>query len=416
MSATGESFRLAIDSPGRVPAPAQDQPRRIAEILNDFTSGLLQKPEHQRDGGLWDSDQKKAFILAVASANTGKQPLGVIATYELLRDGCSVSPQFLNDGLQRLTTLQEAIANPGRYAIGDDGAESLQKQVMTVQHRHYDTHFEAMRWFQYLNYGTQLTPYEHCQGYFAYLLPNYRQDWQPFFISLADTIARAETVVGIRNTKASRETRHKILRHHYALLWRFLTRDGTPSAYRDITSGNVRAEIEKDQTTEQQLIRKLVELGIVGARDELTKFDQHVRNEAAKLKKAIADTRGEGYSIEGTLFRWLLDASILRRFAEIPVTKFDEFVRAMITATRGRATWQRETASDINLRMANLEPFPGIAAELGFDFPSRRRRSRTEHIAPGYDSGHHAPFSVHGEGPTSPELASINRARGAQPR
>ena len=163
---TGE--QLQVPEEWSAPEPAQDRAETLEMVLDHFKHHLLHTPPHQRDTDAWDLRKRQRYVERLKRAKTGSHPPGLIATYQVITNG-NPGPVWLNDGLQRLTTLRQLQAEPDQFAMTEEGVRQLLRQTISVQHRLYESHAAAMEDFQRINDGTRLTPYELCRVYLRYM-------------------------------------------------------------------------------------------------------------------------------------------------------------------------------------------------------------------------------------------------------
>ena len=111
----------------------------------ELRSGELVSARHQREAGIWDQKKKNQWIKYITEGD--QHPIGVILTYEL--KDLSDRKEYLNDGLQRISTTNEFLSNPKKYGSNKKDAKMIcDRQSLFVQHRVYHDHLEAMKSFQ----------------------------------------------------------------------------------------------------------------------------------------------------------------------------------------------------------------------------------------------------------------------------
>lgn len=400
----------------RAPQPANDVTQNFQLILMSYRNGLLQIPPHQRDPDAWDPNKRNQYIARLRDAAKGCHPPGMFVTYELVKAGKAISPVFLNDGFQRLKTLDDLASDPIRFGMDTEGVQALLLQQISVQHRWYPSHYEAMGDFQKINNGTRLTPHELCRGLLRYM-PDYEAKWRPLLDHIQKTVEASEARVR-NNTALSRVMAHKLRRHTLALFLRFLTNERRLYKYVDVAAAEVQRYVDKGQVVEIRLSNALQEKGHPEASNTMKAFRSFINNETAELEDSLHKILGGGTGLAPVTHRWLLDLAVWRRNNQIPRERYGQFVVKLLKATQGGGLWLHDLppgGKPVTLGLSHLGLLPKLAelADMAdFCDPPRRRRRRP--ARPGYDNSHYEPVITHGDGPTFPEPAPTNRSRGAQ--
>jgi hypothetical protein len=407
--------------PFRAPQPAGDTIRSFREVLADYRDGHLQIPPHQRDPGAWEHDKRQEYIARLLQSAQGCHPPGSFATYQIVNGDGQPSPIYLNDGFQRLTALAELQENPARYSMAHDGVDALVRQNVSVQHRHYQSHEDAMRDFQLINNGTRLTPYELCRGILKYI-PGYSSYWAVFLENAEQAMRDSEARLRAqtKRTKQEREHEHKRRRHTLALLHRFLTKEQRYMPYLDVPAKDVQNFINKGEVVEMRLRDVLVQMSREDADGAIKLFRKFLQDETSVLENRIQDILGRGTGLSPVTHRWLLDLAVWRRNTSTPRDEYCRFVDKLLEATRGQAQWQHDSADGkretVTLSLSHLGKLPKLAEFADMpEFCQRQRRKTAHGLLPGYDNSHLDPFVTNGDGPTFAEPAPINRSRGAKP-
>lgn len=161
----------------------QDWNRTLFDILQDWRARRYEAAPHQRDF-IWTREKMMGLVRRLMS---GRRLVGVMVTYAIP----DFSQQFVNDGKQRITTIDRVTDYPDAWGCHpDDWEKMLRRTNMYVQERNYASYKEALEDFQYLNRGTSLTPYEFFRGEVAYLTGHDRgntPEWEAFFSSGVNT-------------------------------------------------------------------------------------------------------------------------------------------------------------------------------------------------------------------------------------
>jgi hypothetical protein len=302
--------------------------------------------------------------------------------------------------------------------MDQEGVYLLLEQQISVQHRHYPTHDEAMRDFQLINNGTRLTPYELCQGFLKYM-PGYRDCWSAFLAELGGSLENSEHRLRakIRNGgRQDREQEHKRRRNTLALFHRFLTGETQHSAYLDVSANNVQRFVDSKQAIELLLRDALLVAGYEKATQALISFRRFVDLETAFIEEIMREELGPGSALSAVAHRWLLDLAVWRHNNKRSRDDHDAFVRKFLKATKGSSQWINDgKGNTLSLSHLGLLPRLSTFAEMPECWMNGQRRRRGQQMLPGYDSSHIEPFVTHGDGPTFPESAPRNRSRGARP-
>lgn len=399
--------------------PETDMVTSLFEIVSQYKRGLILKPLHQRSR-VWSDEKDHDWVNRLRS---DRKIVGCLLTYQLI-DG-RPSPVFLNDGLQRTLATLRYLEESHLFGDDHDTAEAYcRKCMMPVQHRHYESHDDALIDFQLVNLGTHLTPYEFNNGILAYMGGD-GPFWQGFFQQLHDLLSNTSSRITASRYTVTRPTQHKYYRHDYGLLYRLLSDDKDVSSY-NVSAASVDIGETRNRKCIEWLLRlKLEELGPNKTQAEFKKFEQLIERETALIEELWYKQLGKeiGTGISDTLYRWLLDCAIWKRNNRIPHAKWEQFARKLLTISDGRSQvitiGPDQNAQSYTLSLSALHYLKGICEMIDSDFYSgrtqRRSRRKSSSIRPGFDDSHYLPFSSAGEGPTFGEPGGRNRARGAQP-
>jgi hypothetical protein len=381
-----------------------DSQRNLYEIVFDFKRGIIRIPSFQREF-VWKDEKRKGFVNRLLE---GKKPIGVICIYEL--NGDDARSVWLNDGLQRLSTCIELLENPVKYGFVDEEESKnlLKSYTFSVQHRTYDDHDEALQDYQDINQGTPLTPKEFYQGDITNI-PNYENTWKPRIEQLNEMIKSAILRCGASMSKA-RKVEHQYLRHNLELFYRMAVSDKSANDYYLGNQINGKTPIEKH-------FRDLLVENTVKPEnwDEIIKQLENTLNAtSAEIQDIWNVPENRGLFPDAKLIRWLFDISIWRKKNNIPVDSWLDFVRKALFHEKGKSSIYEGRKYLISLgELSLLRRVCGVLDSKMFDHaPNRRTQKRPKNAKPGYDMSHIIPFSLAGEGPTTMEPASINRARG----
>jgi hypothetical protein len=337
-------------------------------------------------------------------------------------------PRYINDGLQRLTATQRFKAHPEAFGLSLEQAKNrLRQQMLTVQHRVYNTHEDALFDFQAINLGTPLTPEELFHGVLSNM-SDYEAVWEPFFCGLHAGFDRlrgrvaAEGRIAQGITVHRRKTQSAQKRHHMALLLRLIDRDNFKRPYAT-KADELPTQDQMSKSLEARLRRQLEAIGHVDAEARRDQLFSHAEDLAAMCEQAMrAAEWPTGRRIPAPMFYGLLEVDVWRRKdAMVSAKQWRDFVQALFTSIAthnfGFRVTDETTGQFYPLTMRLIGQIDHVGKVLGAplcETPRRRRQNRAS-VAAGYDVSHVEPFAVTGEGATVLEPGSLNRARGAEP-
>lgn len=403
---------MSMDAGKRL-RPPEDSVMSLYELVSEYDRRGLLVPEHQREF-VWSEKQTKAWVDRVIQSQI-LRPIGVIVTYQL-SDG---SPVFLNDGRQRVHASSLYFSQPEKYGHTKEyAAEVLRSCRVSIQHRHYPTHNDALTDFQLINIGTHLNLQEFCAGIFTYM-ENYQTMWYPLFQELQEIMAFASARISAK-TKKNRNTDAKYLRDNYASFYRFLSKEKTTKSY-DVRGNQPDYDKIKGKSVVEWWLRDEFEkLGPQEVRHQLGVFRGVIERETSLIEEVWGSVSSKGSGVSPTLFRWLLACSIWKRNNNIPHYRWEDFVKKVLLGSRGKP--EVVSKSDPHHRavpglndLGNIKTVCGVIDSDLWETARIKRVSKKSMARPGYDSSHVLPLFQHGEGETVFESAGRNRARGGEP-
>jgi hypothetical protein len=405
-------------------------PARI--LIEDLLNGNLVKPEHQRDY-LWPDAKRKSYINDIF--NMKRQPIGVICTYQVELDNGGGSPIYLNDGLQRLSTLQELKDVPTKYNRSPNEVDAILRTLkLTIQHRHYSSHTEAAKYFQGINSGTSCTPYDFYKESIVYS-KNYRaieKSLDELFTEFDKCDARLT-----KSFTREKDAWKKGARDIYCLLHRVLVSNYSTSieAYSYITNNQVSSTNANKEQIEHLLFKEFDSRRVDEIINAIKEVINITRSNVAMMEYAINkyNDRAKQYNSEGNLptkkeieyntieysfWRWINMSMLCCKKNGLPVNKIIEILDEVLFLTGGRNRGKyrkNKDSDDVQLRMApqNLSHFYSFMKFLNIDIAKEKRISTNSKINKhSMDDSHKFNFAENGNGETFTEPASINRARG----
>lgn len=385
--------------------------KELYAIVQRFISGEWQLPKFQRKF-VWERDQIIGWIESIKS----RSAIGVIVTYQLDGGG----PIFIADGLQRLTATKLFLENPSEYGF-DFGQEQAKKYCcnfdISVQHRMYKGHREAMVAFQKLNKGTSLTPLEFHQGYIA-LIPN----GDLIIDNVPVAIRTIEKQYIYAPKKFGRKSEHALVRDAYSLFLQYISETDRKEFWSTTTSRldngdstveSELAELIKDRKYTREQINGLV-----------YNFERFLTEQMTAIGQALDEAGGHGIRIGRTMARWLMHLSIWRKntnssYQECYKLILDIFSYSLKTYGKINTRLDlpgTEPKRQVFLSMRSLESLALLCKAFGSSLYESRTPKRKKSIAAiGFQVSHKKPFVKFGDGETFLEPAPLNMSRGAQP-
>lgn len=403
------------------PRPLREQGHitsSLWEVVDQFRRGIIQKPPHQRDL-IWNDFAKHRWISRLVDPCP---PIGVIVTYQLL-NGLDRTI-YLNDGHQRISTTTAYLEDPLSFGHNEDTAEAIVRAcTISLQHRHYENPMKALWDFQGINLGTNLTPLEFYKGLLTYI-PNYDL-LEPYINQVHEGVDKLAAKIIVAYVRGSaRDRGHNFQRHDYAMFYRFISERRDAPDYRVATKSIMAAE-KTGNIVEQLLADRLKDMSISEVKSAVTEFLRHIANETATVEQIWFDQLGHrtGDGIVATLYRWIMECSILKRHNGIKNNVWESFMIALLRQSQGRArliyTTNAGRGETCLFGLGSLKQIKMVSTILNVEFYNElqynKPRRKNALTRPGYDSSHILPFRDFGDGITITESASKNRARGAKP-
>lgn len=384
-----------------------DAQRPIAQLIRMKQTSNLLVPEFQRDF-VWDREKKCQWMETVIN----HQAIGSIVTYQVNGNG----PMFLCDGLQRLRSTEEFRSNPQAFGFkfGPEQAEGYcEAFCVTVQHRHYSGHREAMLAFQNVNKGTTLTAAEFHKG--ELVLDSHVGH---LIHDRAPVIVHSVIAPRLAGRGRSRKRASLSQRDSFAMFYQYVTQSTNlsfwnvgrkqPGSSQAIES-KIREWIDDNDITEDK------------AKEALKHFEVFLASEMAFIDTALTNSGQErGKPLSGSAARNLLHTAIWRRNAGRPRKLYEEFVSILVDIWKDYASCTCRVAIPgvkpvqwITLQTARLSQTKTLCRKLGITLFDVEKRKRYQSVI-GYDASHIRPFSEFGEGEIVLEPSGTNRARGAK--
>lgn len=391
----------------RTMQPEGNSERSLLDMLKKYEADQIVTPQFQRDGGLWDKNKIIGWINTIISLKA----IGVIVTYQVGGEGTV----YLLDGLQRITATRKFLDSPEFYGfdIGEGQASDYcDSFTITVQHRHYQTHEEAMEHFQNINKGTTLTPREFYRGHLALDRMGKLVD------TMVPPIVDRYFSEFMSTRKRGREKSSKLDRDSFALFFQYVTGSKAKSFWnvgKSMSSGAQPNPIERrivDYLREQRISEDAL-------RKTVAQFETYISSVASEFRAIINETGQTGKAVSPTTIRCLLHLSLYKKNAGIPHAKYEEFVRKFVLHQKKNSSIisrfevpNKEPITVMSLKIDSISEVFRFARAVGVDFD--QKRNQTPSAAAGYHQSHVKAFAKHGNGKTFPEPALRNMARGAK--
>lgn len=384
--------------------------RDIYSIVENLRKNKLLIPDFQREF-CWGQDKVSGWIKTIID----KSAIGVIVTYQLDEEN---SPTYLADGVQRLTATIRFMENPSRYGykFGTEQAIDYCKDFdVTVQHRIYRNHEEALQAFKNINSGTGLTPEEFYKGDLA--LVDGGIECQQAINAIMDRYERRLITSG----NFSRMQRSTIVRDNVALFLQYSCAEKRSEFW---GIANRRIGRSSQISVERLLADFIRNNSLDSIQKKIANFESFVAAHFAFID-SMASEISPGVPFSVTTSRFLIHLEIWRKNNQRSVFKYQEFCRNLFLLLKGfpsftsRFTVQNKdgTYRTITLHMDKVSSAKILCEAFGIEdfYVLSRESKRTDKPSrPGYDNSHIIPFSVNGDGETFPEPRQLNRARGAR--
>jgi len=377
---------------------------RMAQRLDEKS---LQVPAFQREY-IWTGPRLLEWMKTVENGKA----IGVLVTYQIKGSG----PVFLADGLQRLTATNYFLKNPvghGRSYGPDQARKYCENFSITVQHRHYEDHEEAMRAFQNLNKGTPTTPAEFHKGEIASSVVG-----KEAYSRIPQVVATMETQ-RLGRKSLGRKKRSTQLRDALGLFYQY------SNQYEGTTFWQISKEQPNDEgagdSIESLLMQHLQGWTLQQLKERIGAFGRFLAGEMALLDSLVDETNQRGKAASPTFLRWIMHLAIWRKNNGRPITIYQEFLRSLLLLLNEYNTFTSSfvlpnTTPLFRLTLAtdSLSNLARLCEYLDSPLMNQQRRRSTPRVS-GYDDSHIVPFSVGGNGQTVAEPAALNRSRGAKP-
>lgn len=373
--------------------------RIVKDVVSDYRSRELVEPDYQREY-VWSHQQARHFLSRTMSLG---HVLGVITTYRLSGGNTT----FLQDGLQRVTTLMRAIDKPAEYGLAKEDVDCLKAAQVSQQSMIYLSHDDARTDFQHLNSGVGLIPYEKYRGDLES-----DSDGRNLYESVRSAVGELSIdLAGVsRAGESGRKKNGQLHRNALGLFFQHVSRHTELVLY-------AKSERNLNEQIERRVRRWLDD----NQSDWRSKFDGFVRaiervNATLRDRTSSSDAR----RWDMTAVRAMYAACAYCRNVGCSSDVFSALVDWFVSCNGNRKTWSARFEVNVSgepvsvrLDQVSLRWLERLEAVGGPSVACRKREKRIVARA-GYDESHVIP---HADGGTETvvEPATANRARGRAP-
>jgi hypothetical protein len=381
---------------------------KLTELMGRFHNQELLMPVFQRDF-VWSSRKVSEWAETIESGKA----VGCIVTYQIQGGG----PVFLADGRQRLTATSRYMTNPADYGFpyGPEQARLICASFsVTVQHRIYKNHNEAMLAFQNLNKGTALTMAEFYKGVLCL-----SSDVGEYLWKTVPEMVDNHIQPRAAGNKPQRKTRSSLFRDSLALFFQYVSDYKGRSFWNSHRTNFHNSGIEKH-------LRDYIDnerWGVEIAERKSRTFEQFILEQLIEIDALVEETDQKNKPFSRSVLHWLLHLAIWRKNNGRPVDLYSSFVKRFLLLYIGFSTFSarcvaedptKEEKFNITTGMGMLTNLQRLCTCFEVDLIDGRKRIQHANPRPGYNVSHKQPVALYGEGDTIIEPAPRNKARGAK--
>lgn len=373
--------------------------RRVVDIVTAFNNEELRVPSYQREY-CWSGSKPKHFLERTITLG---HVLGVITVYGLK----GVNVEYLQDGLQRITTLSKAIANPDLYELCEDDVISLKKASVSYQSVTYDSHDVARQDFQYLNDGIGLVPYEKYRGDLER-----DNDGKKLYEDVREKTRNLVLKVSGESQASKRGRKLSGQLHRNAL-----------GLFYQCVSGHTENQI---YAISERCLGNQIERRVRSWLDEnILTWQQSVTDYIRALERvnALLETATKSYPAkrwDSAVIRGFYAAYFYNRNTNSTIDKFRDLIEWYVRQNESRKKWNsrfdvfyEDKQNPFRIDQVNLKWLSRVQ-KLGGPALEPFRRVKKILVPAGYNESHLMPHADGGE-ITFPEPAMLNLARGREP-
>lgn len=385
----------------------------LFDLQRRYCSNQYFKPNWQR-GDVWPQRKKDEFERTVdEKARQGGDILsGCIVLYTTQDNPGQV---YISDGLQRTLNAAKIFQKWSKSLGPADAEKRLSRVCVPALEMDYADEIEAKREFRRINLGTPLTEKEEAKTILTDLV-NYSLWEDGFFKALHAAVTDALQRFGVKPSM-SRSRKHSSERDDFALFLRYATKNKNAEKYSfDVKS--IDDAVARSKIIEQQLVDYLERVGLDHVQKELRDFQRFVDKESAFIKEIWemvpkTEWSSDIQTLTEVCLRICLHLAIYRSNNDIPVLKYEEFLREFLKACRGTSNVRFSDGGYVVVAKADLSRLPRLQEKLGVSMHEiHRKRRNVSQITPGYHSSHKKSVARHGEGETVVMSGTRNQSMG----
>lgn len=386
--------------------PVGEKRVQMITMIEKLKNNEIVIPEFQR-GFVWD----KRKISEWGKTIIRNKAKGVLVTYQLPPSGIT----YIADGRQRVEATEKFLNDPDYYGFDFDKKQAeiyVKNFEVTIQHDHYENHWEALIDFQRMNSGSNLTPNEFHKGALT-LDPMGKVIYTkaPEIINLYE-----RRFLG----RVNRSSEGKLIRNAIISFWQYA--DNVTL----ITIGNAGTNrCTWDNRTNEVIVANWIKQKLV-SQPEIEKllidFEAFVSSHYKTISGILDDLKSPNKYIAPLLSRHFINADIWRRNTSRPVDMYMDYVTAVLKLMKKMPTYSSRfilPGKDggeypVTFHYDSITEVGTICDHLKLPFWSYKKPNNHK-AQPGCDVSHELPFSKFMDNKTRLEPRQINRARGARP-
>lgn len=400
-----QNFVFPITVSYEIPlTPIGEKRVQMFSIVEKLKNKEIIIPEFQRDF-VWD----KKKITSWGNTIIRNRAKGVIVTYQVPPSGTT----YVADGRQRIEATEKFLNNPKLYGFSFDNKQAeiyVKNFEVTIQHDHYENHWEALIDFQRMNSGSNLTPNEFYKG-----LLTLDPIGKIIYTRAPEIIDRYERKYF---GKVNRSNEAKLVRNAITTFWQYSENVksaviGNAGTNRCAWDSNINEVIVANWIKDKSISTEEVE-------EYLSNFEQFVSMHFKTFDEILIKLNSTNKYVSPLLSRHLLNANIWRRNTSRPVEMYRDYVMAVLKLMGKMNTFSSRfilpgkdgVEYPITFHYDKMSDVKQICETLDLPFWAYKKPNNYK-VQPGCDVSHALPFSKYMDEQTVIEPSQINRSRGA---
>jgi len=387
-------------------SPVGEKRVQMASMIERLSNNEIVIPEFQRSF-VWDKKKISEWGKTIIR-NKAK---GVLVTYQIPPSGIT----YIADGRQRIEATEKFMGAPEYYGFDFDKKQAeiyVKNFEVTVQHDHYETHWEALIDFQRMNSGSNLTPSEFHKG--ALTLDPIGKIVYSKVPEIINAYERS--FLG----RVNRASEGKLTRSGIASFWQYADN------VTQITFGNAGTNrCGWDSRTNEVIVANWIKTNSVALHEVdalLQNFEAFIASHFKTIRTILIEIKAPDKYLAPLLSRHFLAVDIWRKNTNKPVFLYEEYVKATLKLMKKMPTFSsrfilpRKDGSElpITLHFDSITETGSICENLDLKLWSYKQPTNYK-VQPGCDVSHVKPYSKHMDNKTIIEPSNRNRARGARP-